>query len=342
MTNFLFVQTNNPAGNQVLVYERAATGSLALAEAVDTGGTGGRLEGSVVDPLASQGSLVYSSRHRRLVAVNAGSNTVSVLGLDANRLRLRQVLGSSGAFPVSATIHGDLLYVLNAREGGSITGFRLTSDQFVPIQGSTRSLQLDRISGPAEFVNTPGQISFTPGGQQLVITTKANGGLIDVFTVGTDGRPSNTFVANSTLTSIPFGFIFDNYGHLAVTDAGSSSLSTYSVPADGTVELIASQSDDGQAMCWVAQTDGNLYVADAGSDNLTGYRTDVAGKPTVFTKVETRSGPIDLVATRDGRFLYLEVGGAGGVDGYRVNRDGTLTQFVSVSGLDGLEGIAAT
>jgi DNA-binding beta-propeller fold protein YncE len=296
----------------------------------------------VVDPLASQGSLVYSSRHRRLIAVNSGSNTVSVLGLDANRLRLRQVLGSSDAFPVSATIHGDLLYVLNARDGGSITGFRLTGDQFIPIVASTRNLQLDRVGGPAEFLNTPGQISFSPDGKRLVVTTKANRGLIDVFTMQTDGRPSDTFVATSSINPIPFGFTFDNYGHLAVTDAASSSLSTYSVLADGVVELIASQSDDGQAMCWVAQTDGNLYVADAGTDNLTGYHTDVAGKPAVFTKVDTRSGPIDLAATRDGRFLYVEVGGAGGVDGYRVNRDGTLTQIVTLSGLDGLEGIAAT
>src|ERR1700738_820679 len=74
----VFVQTDNTAGNQVVAYDRAADGSLALANTYDTGGLGGQLKGSVVDHLASQGSLAYDHRHRLLLAVNAGSNTVSV------------------------------------------------------------------------------------------------------------------------------------------------------------------------------------------------------------------------------------------------------------------------
>lgn len=62
----------------------------------------------------------------------------------------------------------------------------------------------------------------------------------------------------------------------------------------------------------------------------------------VFTQVETRDGPIDLVGTPDGEFLYVEVGTAGGVDGFRVKPDGTLAQIVTLAGLDGLEGIAVT
>lgn len=340
MKNFLFVQTNNPAGNQILAYDRADTGTLALAQAIDTGGDGGVQ--TTPDPLDSQGSLVYDSRHHRLIAVNAGSNTVSVLSLDANRLSLRQVLGSSGPFPVSVTVHGDLLYVLNAHEAGSISGFRLSGDKFSPIEGSTRSLELTPVPGPDQSTNSPGQISFTPDGQQLIITTKLNGGLIDVFSVGSDGRPSEDFVANSSQTQVPFGFTFDNCGHLAVTDAASSSLSTYTVRPDGTVELIASQTDNGEGMCWVTPAVGNLYVADTGSNNLTGFHVDSAGKPTVFTRADTNSGPIDLVATHDGGFLYVQTGGAGGVDGFRINPDGTLTQILTLSGLDGLEGIAAT
>ncbi|MGH3764605.1 MAG: hypothetical protein ACRDS0_00450 [Pseudonocardiaceae bacterium] len=94
-----------------------------------------------------------------------------------------------------------------------------------------------------------------------------------------------------------------------MTDAASSALSTYTLGVDGTVELIASQNDDGQAMGWVTQVTGNLYVADTTSNNVTGYHVDVAGKPTVFTKAKTSSGPIDLIATRDGCFLYVEIGG---------------------------------
>jgi 6-phosphogluconolactonase (cycloisomerase 2 family) len=341
MTNRLFVQTNNPAGNQILVYERAEDGALTLAETVDTGGVGGRNGGAGSDPLTSQGSLVYDAHHGVLIAVNAGSDTVSVLGLDDYHLSPRQVLASGGTFPVSVTVHGDLLYVVNAHEAGAITGYRITDGQFQPIEDSTRSLQLTPVTGPEQFLNTPGQIGFTPDGQQLIITTKSNGSLIDVFTMHTDGRPSDTFVANPAGVPVPFGFTFDDYDHLVVTDAATSTLSTYTVHSDGHVKSIASQPDGGSAMCWVAHTAGNFYVADNGSRTVTGYHIDQAGTPTVFTQVKTRNGPIDLVGTQDG-FLYVEVGTDGGVDGFRVKPDGTLAQIVTLTGLDGLEGIAVT
>lgn len=342
MRSCLFVQTNNPAGNQILVYERAEDGALTLVETVDTGGVGGRNGGAGADPLTSQGSLVYDADHGLLIAVNAGSDTVSVLGVDEVQLCLRQVLASGGAFPVSVAVHGDLLYVVNAHEAGRISGYRLTDGRFDPIEDSTRSLGLTPVTGPGQFLNTPGQIGFTPDGQQLIITTKGNGSLIDVFTMGIDGRPSDTFVANPAGVQVPFGFTFDGDDHLVVTDAAASTLSTYTVHSDGTVTPIASQPDGGSAMCWIAYAAGNFYVADNGSRTVTGYHIDPAGTPVVFTQVETRDGPIDLVGTPDGDFLYLEVGIAGGVDGFRVKPDGTLAQIVTLAGLDGLEGIAVT
>lgn len=95
-------------------------------------------------------------------------------------------------------------------------------------------------------------------------------------------------------------------------------------------------------MCWVTRAAGSCYVADAGSNDLTGYDIDPAGTPTVFTQTDTRGGPIDLVGARCGQFLYVQVGDVGGIDGFRVKPDGTLAQIVALTGLDGLEGIAAT
>ncbi len=71
----VFVQTDNLAGNQVVAYDRAANGTLTQAGAYATGGLGGQLEGSVVDHLASQGSLDVRPGEGLLFAVNAGSNT---------------------------------------------------------------------------------------------------------------------------------------------------------------------------------------------------------------------------------------------------------------------------
>ena len=119
----VFVQTDNPAGNQIVAYTQAANGSLTQAAVYNTGGLGGVLEGSVVDHLASQGSLTYDREDGLLYAVNAGSNTISVFAVFGDHLALRQVLGSGGSFPVSIAVDHGLVYVLNAEEGGSLQGY---------------------------------------------------------------------------------------------------------------------------------------------------------------------------------------------------------------------------
>jgi 6-phosphogluconolactonase (cycloisomerase 2 family) len=341
--HMVFVQTNNPQGNQVRAYRRADDGALTLVQTVDTGGKGGRLAGPPSDPLGSQGSLVDDSHHRLLFAVNAGSDTISVLGVGDSHLCLRQVLPSGGTFPASLAVHGNLLYVLNARKGGSIMGYRITDDRVCPIPDSHRSLGLTEMTGPMEFAFTPAQIGFSPDGRHLIITTKAaNGALLDTFAIEDGGRPSAKVTANSAATPAPFGFTFDQHGHLVVTDAGIGALSTYTLNPDGTTAHIATQPDGRQAMCWVVKAGANFYVTDNMSNTITGYRIDAAGTPTVFTDVATNDGPTELAVARHGHFLYVEAGGAGNLDTFRIRHDGTLTRVATLTGLDGLEGLVVT
>ena len=199
-TPAVFVPTNDPAGNQVVAYARGADGNLTFAASYGTGGQGGALNGAAVDKLASQGALTYDARHHLLLTVNAGSDTVSVFKINGTHLSLRQVISSGGSFPVSVAVHGNIVYVLNARSGGSIQGFRFDDGRLHPIRNSNRSLGLAVITGSTEFLNTPGQVGFTPDGAHLIVTTKANGSDLDVFSVGRNGRVSDTFVANASTT----------------------------------------------------------------------------------------------------------------------------------------------
>ena len=150
------------------------------------------LNGSVVDHLASQGSLAYNAGQGLLYAVNAGSDTVSVFAVHGDALALQQVVGSGGVFPVSVAVHGDLVYVLNALGGGSIQGFVSAFGHLFPLPWSYRNLGLTIPSDDTQYVNTPGQVrrSFSQSGSQLIVTTKANGSDIDVFGVGLFGVPS--------------------------------------------------------------------------------------------------------------------------------------------------------
>ena len=190
-----------------------------LSGSYATGGRGGILAGSVVDHTASQGSLASDPQHGLLYAVNAGSDTISVFATRGDRLALRQVLGSGGTFPVSVAVHGDLVYVLNALNGGSVQGYRVLGRFLVRIPGSHRALGLDPNATP-QFTTTPGQVAFTPDGSQLVVTTKGNGNDIDVFGVGFGGLLSAKPTVNEQPGTVPFAIAFDPFGHLVVAEAG--------------------------------------------------------------------------------------------------------------------------
>src|SRR5438477_11372677 len=70
----VYVQTNEPAGNHVVVYDRGADGRLTQAGTYATGGDGGGAAGTESDRLASQGSLAYDAR-ALLVGVQGGSDS---------------------------------------------------------------------------------------------------------------------------------------------------------------------------------------------------------------------------------------------------------------------------
>ena len=339
----VFVQTDNTAGNQVVAYNRSASGTLRQTGSYPTGGLGGQTGGSVADHLSSQGSLSYDPRQGLLLALNAGSNTVSVFAVHGDRLQLRQVIGSGGTFPVSVAVRGHLVYVLNAENGGAVQGYRLLFGRLFPIPGANRPLGLDPTATP-QFTHTPGQVAFSPGGSQLIVTTKANGNDIDVFGIGAGGGLSAHPVVNSEPGTIPFGIAFDPAGLLAVAETGINAVATYTLNPDGTVTLLDAVPSGQAATCWVASDGRLLFASNAGSNTESGYSVRASGQLTLLGQTPTDPGTTDATVTPDGRFLYVQAGVNGIVDEFAVHPSGSLTQIgsVTVAGAVGGEGIAAT
>jgi 6-phosphogluconolactonase (cycloisomerase 2 family) len=337
----VFVQTDNPTGNQVVAYDRADNGRLALANTYNTGGLGGVLNGSAVDHLASQGSLAYDQQDALLYAVNAGSNTVSVFSVRDDELDLRQVVGSGGTFPVSVAVHGNLVYVLNAENGGSVQGYIAFLGHLFPLPGSNRTLGLVIPTDTTQFTNTPGQVAFSPDGSKLIVTTKLNLSDIDVFGVGPFGILSASPVVNSEPGTGPFGVSFDRAGNLVVANAANNSLSTFTLGHNGTVSLIDSVATGQAATCWVTPAGGFFYASNAGSATLSGFG-DSSGNLTLLSP-PTSTGPGTVDGSAVGQFLYVQTGGNGIVDEFQVSPSGSLAGigFVTVPGAAGGEGIVA-
>ena len=148
--------------------------------------------------LASQGSLQRSSDGRYLLAVDAGSNQISVLRIksDGSLKRVgRRLVSSSGVNPVSIAVRGHLVNVANAGTatssgGTNYTGFTLNPGSHLrPLAGSTVGLP---------DASQPGDVLLSPDGRKLVGTRVATA-VIDSFTVQRDRRltaaPGSPFAA---------------------------------------------------------------------------------------------------------------------------------------------------
>ena len=211
-----FVYTeSNLSNNSVLVFDRAADGALSLAATVPTGGAGGG-----VVSVGSQGALAVSQNWQYVFAVNEGGNSVSVLKRTAAGLTAVGTVSSGGALPVSITVSGNLVYVLNdgsASSPANITGFSFNNSTgaLTPIPGSTRSLSAPSPTPPAIGPVAP-QIQFDNTGHLLYVTETGTS-LIDAYTVNPNGTPSQPLIQQSVGSS-PFAFAFTPQNNLLVTE----------------------------------------------------------------------------------------------------------------------------
>ena len=319
----LYALTNSAQGNAVALYDRAADGTLSAPRFFPTSGLG------TGAGLGSQGAVALTDDGRALLAVNAGSNTVSTFAVENGGLRLLDVVSSLGSRPTSVTVRHDVAFVLNAGTL-SISGYRLDKDGLSPIAGSSRGLSAN--------ASTPSEISFAPNG--VLVVTERGSNTIDSFVLDADNIPS----APQQIASVgntPFGFDFAG-GNAIVSDAnagpGNSAATAYSVAADGTISAIGGPVQTGQgAACWlIASKDGRFaFTANAGSGSISTFAVGPTGALTLLTTTVISAGAhvIDEAISNNGRFLYVLADQIGQVYGYRINADGSLSALGAVSGL---------
>jgi 6-phosphogluconolactonase len=329
----VYVNDNTAGTNTIGAFDRHADGSLT-PEAGSPFTAGGAGTGA---GLASQGAIQISADGRFVIAVDAGSNQISVLRiLPAGSLALVRggVVSSAGVLPVSVAVHGNLVYVANAGTGGSnYTGFRLTPvGRLAPVPGSTVALP----SG-----SQPGDVLFNGTGTKLA-GTRVGTSQIDSFTVGPDGRltaaPRSPFPAQGLG---PFGSEFrpTNPGQLFVSNAHNTAVNSGTVSAftdapNGTLSSVAgSPFADGQmAPCWVEIShDGQfLFTVNTASGTISRYSIAPGGTLTLLGSTTVRAsgavGAVDARLSPDGRFLYVDESKIGAVGEFAVH-GGTLTEL---------------
>jgi len=318
----VYALTNVAGGNAVAMYARGADGSLSWLGSVSTGGAGAGAS------LGSQGALALSDDGRWLFAVNAGSNDVSAFRVTPSGLELTGRVASGGIRPISVTVHGDVLYVLNAGGDGNISGFRVGSDgALAPLAGSTRPLSGSGV-GPA-------QVSFSPTGAWLVVTEKTTNRL-DIYAVGSDGLVSGVNTAASA-GGTPFGFAFGHRDELFVSEAAGSA-SSYIVGTAGLTVASGAVLTHQGAPCWAVVTENGRYgyTANAQGGSISGFAIASDGSISLIDgdgrTAVVGGGNIDLAVSGNSRYLY-QLNGNRSISGFRIEANGHLTAVGNVAGL---------
>jgi 6-phosphogluconolactonase (cycloisomerase 2 family) len=333
--NHVYVNDSTAGTNTIAAFDRHANGTLTRTPGspFKAGGAG------TGTGLASQGAIQVSPDGQFVLAVDAGSNQISVLRVRDDGT-LKQVAGgtvsSGGARPVSIAIHGNLVYVANAGDAASnYTGFRLGDNgRLTPIAGSTIPL-------PAG--SQPGDVLFNSTGTKLV-GTRVNSSLIDSFVVGADGRltaaPGSPYVAQGLG---PFGSEFrpTNPDQLFVSNAhnvgaGTGTISAFRDSRNGTLSPIGSSpfADLQTAPCWVEIShDGRfLFTVNTASGTISRFSIARGGALTLLGSTPVRStggvGAVDARLSPDGRFLFVDESKIGAVGAFAVH-GGDLTELSS-------------
>lgn len=307
--NGVFVLGNDADVNTVIAYELRA-GALTQAGTFATGGRGGAG--------GNQGGLALAQEQRSLLAVNAGSDSLTSFGVERGFLDLRDVVSAHGVSPVSlatctkAGSTSAYAYVLNAGSR-SIAGFSLDGDghlEFLP--GSVQALSDSSSSGA--------QIAFD-NTCSMVVVIERNPDYFMLYDLDDQGV-ADPGVQVASLSAGQLGSAVTTNNQLLVSETGTSAASSFQLDPEALDIIPVSQTvENGQAgSCWAVATERSFrcegggrqctvgYIMNAGTSNITSYTIDHLGVLSLREVVaeETFGGAFDgALADRD-RYLVVQ------------------------------------
>jgi len=332
VVGYTYIDGNTATANTIDGFARHADGSVTpLPGSPFAAGGAGTGAG-----LASQGAIQATRDGRYLLAVDAGSNQISVLRVTSRGVPVPvgRPVSSRGVQPVSIAIsRSGLVYVANSGAGGSgYAGFRLGfGGALTPIPGSTVTVP-DAAGLGDVFFNGPGN---------RLIGTRTGTSQIDSFVVLPSGHlfaaPGSPFTGQG-LGQLGAEFSPARPRQLFVSNAhNGTGLGTVSAYRDGFLGRLspigASPYADGQtAPCWVEIShDGRyLFTVNTGSANISSYAIRTNGSLSLIGSAPIRGGGADIDArlSPDGQTLSVDGSGNHILSVFAVH-GGTLTELPS-------------
>jgi 6-phosphogluconolactonase len=331
----LYVNDNTAHANTIAGYDRHADGSLSPipGSPFTAGGAG---TGAAI---GSQGALQPADGGKLLLAVDAGSDQISVLRVasDGTLSPAGPAVASGGDQPVSLAIHGDRVYVANAGPThADYTGFDLSATgTLTPAPGTTVAL-------PATA--DPGDVLINSTGTHL-IGTRVGTSQIDSFAIDAQGHlhaaSGSPFAAQGPG---PFGSEFrpTNPNQLFVSNAhggdNAGTVSAFNVAPSGAFSSIGGGpfNDLQTAPCWVEISANGRFLFAVNTAVPSVSRYAIAGDGTLHLLGSTPFagagadgfGPQDARLTPQGTTLWVVDSKTAQLSAFGV-RGGSLTALAA-------------
>ncbi|OAL55137.1 hypothetical protein IQ07DRAFT_499576 [Pyrenochaeta sp. DS3sAY3a] len=311
----------NDAQNAVVAVPIDSTGSLSGGTMTSTGGAGSNSIDSATNAKAAPDALIGQSAltivDQFLFAVNAGSNTITMMAISSKDPTLLTIVGQPAAVPgefpntVAASSKNKLVCVGTT---GAVAGISCAKfdKSGVGKMDCLRPFDLKQTTPPRGPLNTVSQTFFSNDESTLFTTVKGdptvnNTGFLSVFNVQQSGRAATLGTKETRSspegTAVLFGSapIPNDPSSLFVTDA-SFGAAVLQLDSQGLGSVKGKQAIDGQkATCWatISRATNSAFV------------TDVAVNRVVEMSLKDASilGQLDLSANADPGLIDLKAAG---------------------------------
>jgi DNA-binding beta-propeller fold protein YncE len=352
--NFVYVESNDPAGNAIFGFARRDDGSLVpLPNSPYPAGGLGITPTFALGPFDSDQNVIVNPDHTRLFAVNGGSNSIAVFNIAANGV-LTPVAGSpfpsGGSNPVSVGLAGNTLCVVNQDQDPdhpglflpNYTSFHVTpAGWLIPIENST--FFVDAGASPSQALIAPSN--------KVMFGAEFLGGLLRTFKIGPAGRlipgvaqplPPGEFAGTGAPPN-PLGLaVHPELPLLYVDFVTINRVGVYRYSSSGNLQFLRSVPDSGKAPCWalVNKEGTRLYASNTGDSSISVF--DISLDPTEPLEIQhvslrTTGSCFQFALDSTGSFLHVVTQQASpsqnvtanGLNVLRVAPAGTLTEVPS-------------
>jgi hypothetical protein len=357
-TNIVYVESNDPDGNAILAYQRAADGSLTPlpGSPFSTGGLGITTT-YALGPFDSDQEVIVNPEHTMLFAVNGGSDTIAVFWINDDG-SLTPVDGSpfpsGGSNPVSVGLANQTLCVVNQDQDPGHPGEsppNYTSFHVSP-RGKLTPVQLSTV--PVDIGSSPSQALTVPDAG-LLFGADFLGGLLRSFEIKGSGRliprtvqalPPGPF-AGTGAPALPLGLaVHPKEPLLYVGFVTINQVGVYEYNEHGKLNFLKSVPDSGHGVCWllVNSAGTRLYASNTGDPSVSVF--DISSDPTTPAEIQkvnlnvvpgSSPGSFQFGLDSAGQFLHVvtqqdsaaSTSAANALHVFSVAQDGTLTEVPS-------------